>query len=350
MADAETLSEEYSKQLLPNTIVQLIAATFGILGNCLVILMYTKYVKDKMGSRYFIPVLAVVDLVGSVSNATQFHLDNTMRYIYPDVFLCKMMSFLIVFTGGFSAHLILAIALQRYLIICRPFGQQMTQKLCRIAVLIIFLISVGYASPILKFNGIYKLRSLNTTGNYNISFCHIDDGTDSFNVMIPYLGFLLFLSLINIFITFIFYVPVTKTIYDRLSPARRNRAKNVPDGKIVSKETQMSDDGKNITKPKLQANDESMVNGSPEQKARKNISVMFLVIIIVYIVSYLTSLVTQIHSFASTEERKGYIRNIYFFCLRFNLLNHIANPYIYWFYDLKFRNELRRICCRSFRR
>ncbi|XP_062585243.1 trissin receptor-like [Saccostrea cucullata] len=360
MADAEILSDKYSEQLLPNTMVHLIEAAFGIFGNSLVLLMYTKYIQDKTGTRYFIPILAFIDFIGCVSNVTQFHLDNTKRYSYPDVYLCKSLYFSMILTGGFSAHLILAIALQRYLIICRPFSQQMSRKSCRITILVIFLFSVGYASPVLKFGGFYRTTveddSLNVTRNISVLVCHSDDGTNGTGVMVPYFGFLLLLSFINIFVTTALYIPVTKTIYRTLSPTRRNRTSTVVDvdTNITSKETQSSTVEKiamvefpqnDVRRSYFASQNTSTIDKNREQKARKKISVMFLVIIIVYVVSYLTSLITQVHSFATRIELKGYHLNIYFFCLRFNLLNHIANPYIYWFYDIKFRNELQKFCC-----
>ncbi|XP_062601516.1 type-1 angiotensin II receptor-like [Saccostrea cucullata] len=353
MADAEFLSKEYAEYLIPSTIIQLIIGTFGVLGNSLVLLMYTKYIEDKTGCRYFIPILALVDLLGSVSNVTQFHFDNTMRYIYPGVFLCKLMSFLIVLTGGFSGHLILAIALQRFLLICRPFGKRLTPIVCRIITVVIFWISIGYAAPIFKFKIIsYQIKSLNVTGD--VSFCHIDDGTNNKSAIIAYLGILLLFSFINIFITSGFYIPVIKTVYRRLPIARRYQPNNIQDGRshAVSTEIEMVSVGKETIEQNSLSTDEENRNASrkrngPEQNSRRNITVMYLVIIIVYVVSYVTSLVTHIYHFAKTEEIKGYKRNIYLLCIRFQLINHIANPYIYWFYDLKFREELGRVFCRK---
>ncbi|XP_061170977.1 cholecystokinin receptor type A-like [Saccostrea echinata] len=355
MEFARILSERYSERLLPNTIAQLIAAAFGIFGNSLVLLMYSRYVKDKTASRFFIPILAFVDLAGCVSNVTEFHIDNTMRYIYPSEILCKTLSFLIILTGGMSAHLIFTIALQRYLIICRPFGPQMSTKSCKIATLIIFLISVGYSAPILKFSGIYRPSSL--------TMCHFDDGSNGNSVMIPYFGTFLILSFINIIVTSALYIPVIKTIYKTLSLPKQNRTSTIQDDgtDISSKETQ-DVSVENIAMVNLPPNivrthnteppNTLTTDGNREQRARRNISVMFLVIIIVYVVSYLTSLVTQVYTFVNpTMVIRGFKLNVYYFCLRFNLLNHIANPYIYWFFDNKFRNELRKICCEKiFRR
>lgn len=168
--------------------------------------------------------------------------------------------------------------------------------------------------------------------------------------MVPYFGSLLLLSFINIVATVCLYTPVAKTIFKTLSPnnSHGDRANGVLDQDIhvSSKYTQ------NIGVEEMRPNFSGLkikdaLESNREQKARKRISVMFLIIIIVYAVSYLTSLATQIYAFTANEPINGYPWNIFVFCLRFNLLNHIANPYIYWFHDIRFRKELKKLCCRS---
>lgn len=329
---AVLLSERNAERLFPNTVIHLVEGAIGVFGNIVVIIMYTKYIVDKSGSRYFIPILALVDLFGCLSNVIEFHLDNTMIYIYPSAPVCKILLFLMVMTGGFSAHLIFTIALQRYLMICRPFGQQMTKRFCKIAVVIISVVSFGYSSPVLKFGNLFdvmiKFNSGNATRNVSLSYCHFDDNSQQSNVMVPYFGTLLVLTFINIIGTSGLYIPVTKTIYKALSPS---------DAQI----SRYGDKPAITPRSELHSNEEN----NRKQKARKRISVMFLVIIVVYIVSYLTSLATQIHTFADPMDLTGIRLNIYYICLRFNLLNHVANPYIYWLYDIKFRKELLRLCC-----
>lgn len=359
------LSEQHSKQLLPNTVLDLIAGAFGFFGNGIVLLMYTRYITDKSGTRYFIPILALVDLIGCVSSVSSFHLDNTMRYVYPSENLCKTLFFLIIMSGGFSAHLIFAIALQRYLIICRPFGKQMTQTYRRIAVLAIFLFSLGYAAPLLKFAGLKETGKRYIEGNdtqkISVSFCYFDGGSYGSRVMVPYFGTLLLLSFINIIATSGLYIPVTKTIYKTLSPfnGAAYRVNNLQDeetrvtstddhsssfeqAKITEIPRQDLTKRTNCSEPQPTACRES----NHKQQTRRKLSIMFLLIIVVYVVSYLTSLITQIHTFVTGIRLTGYRLNINFFFLRFNLLNHIANPYIYWFYDVKFRGELKKLCCR----
>lgn len=372
----DLLSKRYSDRLIPNTVIHLTEGAIGIFGNIIVLVMYSRYIADKNGTRYFIPVLAVVDLMGCLSNVVQFQLDNTMRYTYPDVHLCKTLFFFMIMSGGLSAHLIFAISLQRYLMICRPFGQQMTRKYCRLAFVIFVLFSFGYAAPVLKFGGFNEIKiwlkrksgNVNRTFSITIGSCHFDDGSHGPRVMVPYFGTLLVLSFMNIIATSGLYIPVTKTIYRTLSSNKNhgNRVSRMLDGDtpISSKDTHSTsvEKIKMSEIPQQSQNTKSKCSGTEikagpgiksalqetdrEQKARKRISVMFLIIIIVYVVSYLTSLATQVYEFLSTERMSGYRLHIHMFCLRLNLLNHIANPYIYWFYDVKFRKELQKLCCK----
>lgn len=125
---------------------------------------------------------------------------------------------MMIISGGFSAHLIFTIALQKYLTICRQFGQQMTRKYCRIAVVTNFLFSFGYAAPVIKFQGLNKL--------WRFSTCHLYDGSDGYSVLVPYnLGSLLLLSFINIVATFCLYIPVAKTLYRTLSGPKFSKCK-----------------------------------------------------------------------------------------------------------------------------
>lgn len=162
---AVLLTERNAEKMFPNTVIHLIEGGIGVFGNIVVLIMYTKYIADKSGSRYFIPILALVDLFGCLSNVIEFHLDNTMMYTYPSVALCKIILFLMIMTAGFSAHLIFSIALQRYLMICRPLGPQMAKRFCRIAIVVIFVVSFGYSAPVLKFANLYERMTKFNSGN-----------------------------------------------------------------------------------------------------------------------------------------------------------------------------------------
>jgi hypothetical protein len=293
MDSAYTRSRNYSEKVLPNTVIEILEAVLGILGNFVVILVYTKCMKEKSMTRYFIPVLAVVDLVGCVSNGVFIYLADTMQYVIPSVYFCKMTPFFRIMTGGLSAHLILVIALQRYLLICRPLGQQLSRKHCRICIAFVFIFSLGYSAPMLKItdNKTRTISIANGTRNTSVSSCIAYRPAS-----VPYLGTLFLVFLINIFVTIGLYIPVTKTIRQKLSPSRRNATPNSLDAdpniesngsestrmeKIIRMVETPSQETKKTIIDKPTASTKNSDHN--KDKARKRFSVMFLVIIVVYI-------------------------------------------------------------------
>lgn len=72
----------------------------------------------------------------------------------------------------------------------------------------------------------------------------MDDDINGPTLMIPYSAVMLLISVINFVVTFVLYIPVTKTIYKRLSPSRRNRA-NDGDVNKTSEDTELQCGGQN---------------------------------------------------------------------------------------------------------
>lgn len=50
---AVLLTERNAEKMFPNTVIHLIEGGIGVFGNIVVLIMYTKYIADKSGSRYF---------------------------------------------------------------------------------------------------------------------------------------------------------------------------------------------------------------------------------------------------------------------------------------------------------
>lgn len=348
-----TQTELHSQQLLPNTVIQLLAGVFGVLGNSIVLLMYSRYIQDSTGSRYFIPILAVVDLAGCVSNVIEFHLEDTLQYFYPDLILCKACSFLMIMLGSLSALLIFVIALQRYLLICRPFGQQMTTGRRRVAIFVSVLLACAGATPAFHFAELRKFEVMNVTGILP-SVCSFGYGS---KVMLPYIGTLLFGSIITIICTVCVYIPVIRKIHKRFH-SKTNQRKWGPretssagmDTSVMVK-TVSTKYEENFSEHVMRSTAESIpvktIKTKKPYREQKNryISIMFMTIIIVYIVSFVTSLITSVYETLNGKPENGDMLNMYYFFIRFNLLNHISNPYIYWFFDVKFRLELHNLFC-----
>lgn len=339
------LNEEYARKVRPTTIFYIIVASFGALGNVAVVLVYCVRMK-KQDNRYFIPILACVDLIGCVTNAVYFHLDDTSQFIYPSDILCRLLSFLVIFNNGVSGHIILVIALQRYMILCRPFNRQLNRPLRRLALVIICVLSLIYASPVLFSSGKLKMTLLYNGHNVTAEGC-----TYSSNIESPtffrhvYFGILLALILLNIIITACLYIPVIRKIYHTFTRLKRM---SFVSQNLSRKEDESEAPSINHCSDETEA-DHGDESNMVQARMRNNMSVTLLVIIVVYICSFLPSTVTQTLALEEPGISDTIVHfNLYYFFLRFYIFNHILNPFIYICFDLKFRRELRKWCCFCF--
>ena len=153
MEDNQTyLFREYEMdiaiRLLPVDIFLCIVLMTGIIGNTFVIFIFaTKMRKDKKGARYFIPILALSDVmvcitteVNTISNTlhwTTFHSDE----------LCKTLMFFTLKTMMTSDAFLLAIAVQRFVKICGPTAKQMTHFCRRITIVLVIVKNTLYSIP-----------------------------------------------------------------------------------------------------------------------------------------------------------------------------------------------------------
>lgn len=84
---------------------------------------------------------------------------------------------------------------------------------------------------------------------------------------------------------------------------------------------------------------------------RTKMNVMFLTIILLYILSYIPSIGILILTYTLNNfyylQLPGSLMNVWIFFARFLLLNHVINPFIYGYFDVKFRSELKHLCCKA---
>lgn len=133
------ISKEISRVLLPNTVFLALCIFIGVLGNAIVVFVYTVRLGGEGEGRYFVPYLALVDAF-SVSFSAGFNLSfNLFPVNYNDETLCKCGWFLGYLTTVMSVLLLPVIAVQRYLKICKPLGRQMSLPWKRLLVFLTFL-------------------------------------------------------------------------------------------------------------------------------------------------------------------------------------------------------------------
>lgn len=212
--DYAIIYKKYSTALLTSNVLTLVGAAVGIIGNIIIIGFYHFRIKDK-SERYFIPALAAVDFSACIINAYGNTVLNDNMFNFTEHFHCQVIWFLELFISGFSGHMVLIIALQRYLLICKPFGPHMTLRRKRAALLVTFLLTILYASPSWAMSGIKTETRVYMSKNITTTMCvFVVDYTSS---AIAYSGILLFLTVANAIVCISLYLPIIRVIHRSFS-------------------------------------------------------------------------------------------------------------------------------------
>lgn len=194
METLDEINEMYVKKLMPNIIWMFFCLFTGVIGNSLVLLVYRLRMKTELNERYFIPILAFLDLLASLISSLHGILNYMLRINYPSEIMCIFFNFGSFFTAAASAHTLLLIAIQRYRKICVPFGKQMTLFWRRVSFAILIVVTFGYSLPVCFSAGLSHWRKRGHT----VSECAIDSGN--------------YPSFYKIFFSIIFFIMVSNLV------------------------------------------------------------------------------------------------------------------------------------------
>ncbi|XP_062570742.1 neuropeptide FF receptor 2-like, partial [Saccostrea cucullata] len=203
------LQERHSNISVSSTIIIVIGAVIGIIGNLTIIFFYFFRIRER-GERYFIPLLAIVDLVACLTIPPLYIMDNIFLFNYPSDTVCRILSFLQMCVPGASAHVLVVISLQRYLLVCKPFGPKMTLFWKRVFFGIACGIAIAYSVPVLRTSGV--LRKVDKFMNHTVTIEICKFSVDTSPVLTAYFGLLFLIILANIGITTGLYVPVLRQV------------------------------------------------------------------------------------------------------------------------------------------
>ena len=288
-----------------------------------------------------------------------------------------------------SAHLLSVIGIQRYMKICRPLGPQMTLFWRRIAVAVTIIVSAGYSSPILLSAGIVEFQTTFKGRNVTVKSCSWNaQQSKQFNTV--YSSITLAFVLFNIIAIIAVYVPISRAIYRYLTKKKPDfvihcddhshemttsssaadpthkkgdevKTTNKSSRSIVecSSDTEIqvlkfieeynararhseNRSGQLLERPKTPVNSIKMQNR--KRRSEVNFSRMFLTIVIIYLLSYIP---TATMFFVKSKEKfywhklPDFQLSLQLFILRFNIVNNIVNPFIYGYFDFKFRKYMK---------
>ena len=170
----QSINQRIFHRLLPITILTGTEALLGLIGNVLILSVYSRFYQQ-CNFRYFVLFLAFYDLTSCLTALPgEMYLQlNWFNFRYDSI--CKIKSYFNVFTAWGSAFTLFLLAFDRYQKVCRPLTPSMQRskalKLCVTGVILSFLVSIPDA--VLWGKQSFTFSYVHTEGNYtlNLSIC-----------------------------------------------------------------------------------------------------------------------------------------------------------------------------------
>ena len=384
----EFLYNRHSDIVWTSWIFIIIGCVIGIIGNAIVIYFYFFRIKDR-GERYFIPLLAIVDLLGCIILPINKVFTTQFMYSFPGQTTCRVLMFLRVSIPGISAHMLLLISMQRYLLVCKPFRPKMTPVWKRISFGIVCLVTGAYSSPLLFIGRVLKKTIKYRNLNITVEMCTYSELHTP--LLRAYTILLLVIVVANSVLTAGFYIPVLKRLYLRFSvkkskikkkysfdsnrgqPVEARRATFFKNGRshidkmrnlnkmqalnrTVLNSSKKAEEEANDQQIESSASTAAVLSSPTEKKTIKTklrsshsrITIMFLVLLVTYLLSYIPPVVlwilySYLEDFTPLTMTKGETA-VWYLLHGLLVIHHIINPLIYGCFDKMFRSQLRKPC------
>lgn len=167
------LNDDMTNAVLPVTVFVAIEAVLGFFGNIMVIYVFLFHYKQ-CNFRYFVLCLAFTDLTSCLTTVPGEVLTQLYWYKYPIPIICKIKSFFNIFTVSAEALALVTIAVDRYLKVCWPFGYQISPKVARLLIGVIYFIATILAFPVSIYWGTHSENELHKGINITVTICEKD--------------------------------------------------------------------------------------------------------------------------------------------------------------------------------
>lgn len=146
----EQWNESLTLRLIPNDVILALYFVVGVVGNTIVLSVYTLRFQGQHRERYFVPFLALADLLACITCVTFTFYLNFHQADFRNETFCKVMWPLSAGTTFMSVFTLLVITIERYYKLCRPFHELRHRRIILLAIL---TMSVLIAAPSPLFFG-----------------------------------------------------------------------------------------------------------------------------------------------------------------------------------------------------
>lgn len=191
--EVQRLNDEAVDTLIPAIVFIVLLMVIGVIGNPIVVYFYGFKLKPTP-SYMFIVALAIFDfLVCAVSMPLEL-VDLVRFYTFESAVACKLLRFVNYLMAISSGGILIAIAVDRYRKICKPFQSQITIKMAKIIIPCILFGSVCVSWPSFVFFTVVEVNLTEVTGAIGQDCTTIRD--DSYKLFITLYNGILFLCFI----------------------------------------------------------------------------------------------------------------------------------------------------------
>ncbi|XP_033744556.1 orexin receptor type 2-like [Pecten maximus] len=358
----EALNDDKALLFLPVIIFVAFLMLTGVIGNILVIYVYCRKYKSR-SSNYFIVAMAVFDLLSSTICMPIDIYDVRFHYTFYSALACKLFRYSQNVTTFGSVIILIEIAFDRYVKICRPLRMVTALKtkiLCAVAGILAIILSV----PALILFGITRAPT-HVTGLYGHDCSVSDEYKESlfrdifYKYFIPLVFGVAFILLAGLYIRIWYEIRRRKDIIIGDKPASSNRPSDEhPDGGhyIVKRPryaSSVSDDESSVFTNNKRSFKRSLSNTSRKSRfgsiseALSQVKVsrttkIFIAVTVAFVLSYLPTMVVQVFvsrqkgSVLEISEEKQLILKLF---ARSYYINNVINPVIYSFLNINFRTH-----------
>ena len=345
----EQLNAEFVEILMPYSILVIVYLILGITGNSAVLYIYLKRFQTYSEGRYFIPILAAIDMIACIINCSGMMCENMFPLTYSSDIGCKLERFLCLASTATSIFTLLLIAIDRYLKIGRPFRRQMTKKWKIVFVAVSVLSAVIVSTPLFVFSG----SVTDSLHGITIYLCNSFNGEKG-GVMLSFYLFLCLIVMIEMGIISVLYFRICRrlskheiskinVVFDKSS----TDLDDSNDKSCVSVNCAVSNEDKSLT---LTSTIGLSVSRALQNQSRKiprtRITTMFIVITITFALSYIPEVVFMLIGSSGFQpvETDLHLRGFLQFLKSLYILNNFSNPFIYSCMDRKLQKELKGMC------
>ncbi|XP_060066018.1 bombesin receptor subtype-3-like [Ylistrum balloti] len=228
------LNDDVTRALLPVIIIIACLMFIGFIGNPLVIYFYGCRTKTTP-SYMFIVTLAIFDMI-SCTISMPFEIYELCHfYTFDSPEACRTLRFINYFASIASGATLIAIAVDRYRKICKPFDKQISIKLAKVIIVLVVMFSLLTSWPSLVF---YTVVRVNVTEDPElVGFDCTTRRDDDFKSYITIYNLILFpIFIISIIVLVVLYSLVGRQLFQlknfrfystkrsSLSPVKSNKS------------------------------------------------------------------------------------------------------------------------------